>query len=96
MAKIKTQALDVKNVTLSECFEDYIAKAKARNLSIKAIEIYELRFSMFQRYLEGKELNPTELNQVYFLGNSSKTPTHFPLSRTTYPESVFNFVFEML
>ena len=63
MAKIKMQPLDTNNVTLSECFEDYIAKGRARNLSIKTLEIYELRFSIFQRYLEGKDLNPSELNQ---------------------------------
>lgn len=57
------QPLDTNNVTLSECFEDYIAKGRARNLSIKTLEIYELRFSIFQRYLEGKDLNPSELNQ---------------------------------
>ena len=63
MAKIKMQPLDTNNVTLSECFEDYIAKGRARNLSIKTLEIYELRFSIFQRYLEGKDLNPSQLNQ---------------------------------
>ena len=62
MAKIKMQPLDAETVTLDACFADYMAKCKARNLSAKTLEIYELRFSVFQKYLNGSELNPSELN----------------------------------
>ena len=32
MAKIKMQPLDAETVTLEECFADYMAKCRARNL----------------------------------------------------------------
>lgn len=51
MAKIKMQPLDAETVTLEECFADYMAKCRARNLSDKTLEIYEVRFSVFQKYL---------------------------------------------
>lgn len=63
MAKIKMQPLDVETVTLEECFADYMAKCRARNLSDKTLEIYEVRFSVFQKYLSGKELKPSEIDQ---------------------------------
>lgn len=47
MAKIKMQPLDAETVTLEECFADYMAKCRARNLSDKTREIYEVRFSVF-------------------------------------------------
>lgn len=63
MAKIKMQPLDVETVTLEECFADYMAKCRARNLSDKTLEIYEVRFSVFQKCLSGKELKPSEIDQ---------------------------------
>ena len=63
MAKIKMQPLDAETVTLEECFADYMAKCRARNLSDKTLEIYEVRFSVFQKYLNGKELKPSEIDQ---------------------------------
>lgn len=57
------QPLDVETVTLEECFADYMAKCRARNLSDKTLEIYEVRFSVFQKYLSGKELKPSEIDQ---------------------------------
>lgn len=63
MAKIKMQPLDADTVTLEECFADYMAKCRARNLSDKTLEIYEVRFSVFQKYLNGKELKPSEIDQ---------------------------------
>lgn len=63
MAKIKMQPLDAETVTLEECFADYMAKCRARNLSDKTLEIYEVRFSIFQKYLNGKELKPYEIDQ---------------------------------
>ena len=63
MAKIKMQPLDAETVTLEECFADYMAKCRARNLSDKTLEIYEVRFSIFQKYLNGKELKPSEIDQ---------------------------------
>lgn len=63
MTKIKMKPIDNETITLDECFSDYIAKCRARNLSDKTIEIYEVRFSVFQKYLNGKELKPSEINQ---------------------------------
>ena len=63
MAKIKMQSLDAGNVTLEECFADYMAKCKARNLSDKTLEIYEGKFSVFRKYLNGNELRPSEIDQ---------------------------------
>ncbi|MBQ2916005.1 MAG: tyrosine-type recombinase/integrase [Clostridia bacterium] len=57
------QPLDAETVTLEECFADYMAKCRARNLSDKTLEIYEVRFSVFQKYLNGKELKPSEIDQ---------------------------------
>lgn len=57
------QPLDAENVTLPEYFADYMAKCRARNLSDKTLEIYEVRFSVFQKYLNGKELKPSEIDQ---------------------------------
>jgi integrase/recombinase XerD len=63
MAKIKMQPLDAETVTLEECFADYMAKCRARNLSDKTLEIYKARFSIFEKHLNGKELKPSEINQ---------------------------------
>ncbi|GEM_PF-2270511 len=38
MAKIKMQSLDAENVTLPECFADYMAKCRARNLPTKHLK----------------------------------------------------------
>ena len=62
MGKIKMQSLNAETVTIENCFADYIAKCKARNLSEKTIEMYNIRFSVFQKYLNGKELNPSEID----------------------------------
>lgn len=71
MAKIKMQPLDAETVTLEECFADYMAKCRARNLSDKTLEIYEVRFSVFQKYLNGKELKPSEIDQDVIDGFTS-------------------------
>ena len=71
MAKIKMQPLDAETVTLEECFADYMAKCRARNLSDKTLEIYEVRFSMFQKYLNGKELKPSEIDNTLLTALSS-------------------------
>lgn len=68
MAKIKMQPLDAENATLPECFADYMAKCRASNLSDKTLEIYEVSFLMFQKYLNGKELIPCEIDQYVIDG----------------------------
>ena len=37
MAKIKMQPLDAETVTLEGCFADYMAKCRARNLTLNAV-----------------------------------------------------------
>lgn len=71
MAKIKMQPLDAETVTLEECFADYMAKCRARNLSDKTLEIYEVRFSIFQKYLNGKNRNRPRLTKTLLTALSS-------------------------
>lgn len=63
MVKIKMQPLNSDTVTLEECFDDYMAKCKARNLSEKTLKIYEVRFSIFKKHLNGKDIKPSEIDQ---------------------------------
>ena len=63
MSKIKMQPQDTANATLSECFEDYMAKCKARNLSDKTLELYNVRFSVFSKCVDVDEFKASELTQ---------------------------------
>ena len=64
MPKIKLQNANNKEITLTDCYSTYLAKCKAKNLSSKTLEVYQLHYNIFRQFLSNSEIKVSELRQT--------------------------------
>ncbi|MBQ4326970.1 MAG: tyrosine-type recombinase/integrase [Clostridia bacterium] len=62
MQRIKMNSLNTSDLSLSNCLKGYLDKCKARNLSIRTLEIYEERLSVFLKFAESENVSTTDLS----------------------------------